>query len=825
MSIKPRYKRRILWSLISFIGLALLAIVVLPPIIHLNSLKTKIQDAIFTETGIRATIHGNINFSMLGKTTIIAHDITIPDGFISSFQFSIPWSDIFNIKSAKISDNITITGASFVLKQITPFDMNQNIIVKDSRFKFLDKEYEIIDGNFSKNMVSALVRTDQHKYDITSINNNFTIKNKNNNLNLYGKLSPDGTATAHISIVAQDINRWFEFKSPKIKGKFPITANIKWDGGYGIDFYDISANGVTGSAKLLPNGYKTIKLQSKNADYDMSFAIKNPEIFINSHFDMDFYGKIKFANYNFKHLYINVIGKDKSIDIEKIIADNLIIQGGTIDENGAHNINVSLYENNIPTKCLFDGTPNNWSCKSFSYGNEFSGDMTLSDNHLIANIYSTSKMSDMDLIVKSAHKLSDTGTIKFQFADMAGTIRFTKKDYSVQYDYAMNKTLKWADTKLNFLPDFMLNENGNFVWQNDTMLFTPNSKTWSLAINKNTFQIMGDNYKKWLPNLDLQSVRDLSYTISGNYNNKTISNLKIEIAQQVFNGSVSGKSMTLKTDLLNLDSFISQYYLNNAETLSFFTVAPITIPFDIPVNISLSADSLIYNGQRYNNFVYSLKPNIQTFSITDSDRGNMLATIKKQNNNYTVDIKLNKFVIDEKLLPNDMPLNISDSAITAEIKLKTSGKIAHDVFENINGSFDLYFDGGTLYGLGLADFYASAENISTLNAEYVLASALENGTTPIKNMRLIGTYNSGDIKTTKPISLALKHVDVFGNIQIEKQNMTAELKLILRGTSPASAPIDLTVYPNNKRKYSLSEIMMSFDPEYMRSFIKSHNQF
>ena len=92
-------------------------------------------------------------------------------------------------------------------------------------------------------------------------------------------------------------------------------------------------------------------------------------------------------------------------------------------------------------------------------------------------------------------------------------------------------------------------------------------------------------------------------------------------------------------------------------------------------------------------------------------------------------------------------------------------------------------------------------------------------------MRIIGTYNSGDIETTKPLSLALKHTDAFGAIQIKNKEMTADLKLILRGTSPVSAPIDLTIYPNNKRKYSLSEIMLSFDPEYMRSFIQSHNKF
>ena len=825
MSIKPKYKHRLIWFLVSIIGLLSLYIIVLPPIIHLNSLKPKIQDAIFAQTGIRATIHGDINFSLLGKTTIIAHNITIPDGFISSFEFSIPWSDMFNIQNAKISDNITINGASLVINKITPFNMNNDITVKNSKFNFLNKEYEIINGHFSKNVVSAVVRTDQHKYDITSIDNNFTIKNKNNNLNLYGKLLSDGTATAHISIVAQDVNRWFEFKNPRITGTFPITANMKWDGGYGIDFSDISANGVFGSAELAPNGYKNIKLVSKNANYDMSFAIKHPEIFKNAHFDMDFYGKIKFADNTFKHLYINVIGHDKNLDIQKIIADNFTFQGGNIDETGAHNINISLYEKDVPIKCLFNGTPTNWSCDTFSYGNLISGNINLNKNHLIANISAQKNISDIDSIIKSAYKLSDTGTIKFNFPNMAGTIRFTKKTYSVQYDFAKNKSLKWANIKFDFIPDSMQNEQGDIIWQNDTMLFTPASKTWSFGTNKNTFYITGTNFKQWLPNLDLQSIRDLPYTISGNYNKGNISNLNIEIAGQKFIGSASGKSITLKTDLLNIDSFISQEFLDNFEALSFFTVAPITIPFDIGVKVSLSADSLVYNEHKYNDFVYSLKTNTQTFSITDSNRGNMLTTIKKQNNNYTVNIQLNKFVIDEKLLPNNMPLNISNSAITAEIKLKTFGKIAHDIFENINGTFDLYFDGGILYGLGLADFYASAANISILNAEFVLAKALESGITPIKNMRIIGTYNSGDIETTKPLSLALKHTDAFGTIQIKNKEMTADLKLILRGTSPASAPIDLTIYPNNKRKYSLSEIMLSFDPEYMRSFTQSHNKF
>ena len=79
---------------------------------------------------------------------------------------------------------------------------------------------------------------------------------------------------------------------------------------------------------------------------------------------------------------------------------------------------------------------------------------------------------------------------------------------------------------------------------------------------------------------------------------------------------------------------------------------------------------------------------------------------------------MNKFMWDSKLLKQQMPLNISDTLITAEIKLNTSGKIANDVINNISGNFDASFNGGYLYGLGIADFYSSAQNINILNAEY-----------------------------------------------------------------------------------------------------------
>ena len=188
-------------------------------------------------------------------------------------------------------------------------------------------------------------------------------------------------------------------------------------------------------------------------------------------------------------------------------------------------------------------------------------------------------------------------------------------------------------------------------------------------------------------------------------------------------------------------------------------------------------------------------------------------------------IQLNKFVFDEQLLPQNMPLNLSNTAITADIKLNTSGKIAHDIIHNLSGTFDASFYGGDLYGFGFDKFYASAKYLTILNSESFLSEALNGGVTSVKKIHMIGTYDNGDIKTTQPLTLSMPHVDASGNMEIQNNEMKIDLTLILRGTSSGAEPINITIYPNNTRDYSLSDIMMHFDAEYMKSFVKSHNKF
>lgn len=823
--LKPRYRRRLLWTAIVAFGVLLLAFIVVPPMIRLDSLKPKIEEIILTQTGVPAKIHGKMSISLMGRATIVAQNVSVPNGVISVCEFAIPLRNIFNVASAHISGDINIYGASFALEKIVPFNMDTNINIQNSKIKFLNKEYSVHYATLSKQIVSANIETDQHRYQITSIDNEFIIKNKNNELMLNGTLYDDGTATAHINITAQNINRWFEFEKPKITGHFPITANITWDGEYGLIFSDISADGVSGTITLENDGHRQINLNTQNADFDMSFILHDPEILKNSAFDLDFYGKIKFADKNFKHLYVNIAGIDNAVKINKIIADDTTITGGTIDKSGGHNLSITIFENDKKTTCLFNGTPNEWNCEKFSYDDKIFGKLNVNRERFNATITSKNKLPDIKTIVDAARRFGKIGTIQFNFIDASGIIILNGDKTSVKYDFAKNKNLIWANVDLPFLPEFMLQENGDFVWQDDDMIFVPYSKEWNLTTTKDYFAIIGNNFKTYFPNINLKSMLDLQYKLSGNYKRGNISNLTLDIAGHTFSGTASGKSVTLKTNILNLDSFLSQRYIDNFEQNSFFDPAPITVPFDLDMNIAISADTLIYRGQKYNKFIYSLKENSQTFSITDDDRGNMLATITRDNINYDINIQLNKFVWDDKLLPAKMPLNISNSAITAEIKLKTSGHIGHDIYANLHGTFDATLNGGILYGFGFDEFYASAPKITLLNAEYALSRALNDGTTPIKKLHIIGTYNQGDIKTTRPITLSMRHIDAIGEFRITDKKMFASLNLILRGTSPEPAPIEISIYDDGFRDYYLYEIMNNFDPDYMRAFVESHNKF
>ncbi|MDR0726731.1 MAG: hypothetical protein LBF37_01570 [Rickettsiales bacterium] len=822
--MKPRYKRRIFWTTVSVLAAAALALVIIPPFFNLNNLKPKIETAILEQTGLNAKIDGNVNFSLLGGATIVAHNVMLDRGIMEHVLFSIPMSKMFDLQTAELTGDIFVYGARFDVKELTPPKFSNTIDFKNSIISFKGKDYEIIQGTLSAGLLHGVVRTDQHKYEFDSNGDEFHISNKANNLDITGRLYSDGSARGTLSIDTNNINDWFEFSEPKLAGRIKMTMDFDWNGNYGFKFSNIQGDNFKGQIELTDDGHRDINLYATDANFDLSFLLAQTGIFYNTAFKLDLYGGLKFADRYFKHVAIDAIGTTSEIFIKNIVADDVMINGGTITANGAKAMPIRLMFDNEPTYCLFSGSPDSWKCSDFTHG-ELVGNLSVQDNEFDVFIQSDRKMPDKPDFIKKTSLLGKKGRINFQFSDIGGTITVDRETSTPAYRFAKNKTLNWLGADFGFMPDAMRSAIGDFVWDDNGFSFIPHSKRWKLSIAKNFFYIDGKSFKDWLPNTNLQAINDFEYTISGNYERGNISNLEIRIADHIFKGTAIGNSITLTTDLLNIDTFANQDYIDNYDELQFLGMDPLMVPYALGVNISLSANTLIYNGDDFTNFVYSLRNGTQSFSITDTSRGNLLTSITREQTKYSILLQLNKFAVSGGVLSTWMPINISDTMITGQAAFNTSGQISYDFWYNLAGHIDLAFDGGHIKGLGIDSFYANAQNTTKLNAELLLANALDGGNSQLKNLHIIGDYDGGNFVTTRPFALSMHHADATGDISVDSGKMSINMNLVLRGTSPLPAPIAMEVLPNGRRSYSLSQIMINFDPDFFRDFVSTHNKF
>lgn len=823
MNIKSRHKRRFFWTIITLSGLAIIGIICIPPLINLNKMKPVLEAKLYEQTGIHTKINGNINFSLLGATTIVAHNVQIPTGKIDSISFSIPLKQIFNLQNATLNKDIGVHNANIKITDLFPYSVSHNINIYNTSLDFMGHDYKIVRGTLSDNKFAGQIRTSQHKYDITYDNGEFVILNSNDNLHIRGTLFPDGGAAGEMSISTNDINKWFEFENPKISEPVSLRTEFSWDGDYGFDFTNIHANNYTGNIKLYPNGMHSLTFKSNNTNIDVSFITYDKNILNKTDINFDLTGKIRFKQNLFSKFMIIAQGRNNKLNIKHVIADNIELFSGTYDKNGLHNTRLQI--NNLPEKfyCDFSGTQQKWECTTFAYGN-ITGSITNDNGIFNIKATSTDKMPSFKTIKSLVSRIGDSGTIDFTFSDMSGTFVITPKQMIPKFRYAQDITLSELDTDLKFLPEFMFNSRGTYTIKNNKKTFIPHNQQWMLDITNNNFTISGKNFKQWLPNIDLRFLNDLPYVISGTYSDSNIGDLNIMVAGQLISGNATKSGLTLQTRELDLDKFISQSYKNNYQEQKFLTNHPLAILFKIPINISLSSDTLIFDNQEYKNFVYSLKPNTQVFSISDNNRGHLLGIIEKKKFDYDVSIQLNKFKFNNELLKIDTPLNIYNSTVTAEITLHTSGQTANDLIYNLAGDVDMTFYGGTITGLGFDKFYASADKINTLNAEYALASALESGTTHIRKLKLVGIYNNGNFETTTPFILSMHNTDAVGALFINNKVMTGTFEFIMRGISPKPISLEMNIDEYGKRRYSLNEILNKMDISYMRAFIRNNNK-
>ena len=569
MAIKPRYIRRIGWTAVGIVAATAVALVFVPPTITLNYMKPQLAAAIENQTGIRAEFNGDVNFSLLGRATIVARDISVPFGTIHSVMFSVPMFSVFHPTTAELTGPVSIYGGNFKINDLNAFDFNTKITLYNSRINFMSHDYDIVRGELKNGRFNGTVRTPQHKYDVTFEKDEFIIHNYNDKLEIIGQLYNDGSANGQFSIETDDINRWFEFSEPKIPGTVNLTMDFAWDGGHGFDFRNIVANNVNGNIKLYPDGHRDIQLRSSDIDYDFSFLSDPVKFFFDTNLDIEFYGDLKFGNRKFNHIKIATIGTGDKIQIRTIVTDNVAINGGYIDADGAHDLMAVMPLDGRSTICLFSGTPTNWGCREFTQGN-LSGSLSVNGDEFDITVESAIKMPSMDTVLSRVSYFGTHGTVNFKFSDASGTLYIDGNKIRPEFRFAKNKTLDWLNAKLPFLPKQMADAVGDVEWESGAVVFKPHDGTWQMAIQDDFFYIYGKDFKVWMPDIDLDLLRNGVYTISGEYKNGVISDLTINVANHVFTGSVVDGDITLKKNVLDIDSFLSPEYVNKYEELSIF---------------------------------------------------------------------------------------------------------------------------------------------------------------------------------------------------------------------------------------------------------------
>lgn len=774
--MKPRYKRRIWWGVVVAVAILLFTAVLLPSFITLNELKPQIENEILTRTGVAARINGNVNFSWLGGIQYVANDVEISNGAFERVYFPRDF------------DTIVLSGGRISVDGLFAPKFPGLIEINDTIVNFKGKDYRITNGELANGMLRGAIVTNQHRYAFDTNGDEFHISNRNENLDISGHIFSDGAAAGRLSIQTRDVNKFFDFKTPHIEGAVELDMDFDWDGNFAFHFSDIRGiynnSPFTGDIKLTDD-LPDIKIQMTDTDIDLT-PIMGDRNFYKS-FNGHFTGKIKLGSYVFESLTIS-----NDLFVGKMSGKNI--------------------------SCVYSGAPGNWKCSEFEY-DDIRGSVGVQNGQFeifMTGDFNMPNLSDFPFP-------TNNGVLHFQFRDMAGDMVIDNGKSAPTFRFATSKNLRFARADIEFLPDWMMDTIGDIDWTNDIMTFIPHSKRWTLVVQKNNFVLRGNNIRDLFQNIDLRFINDTEYTVSGTYKNATVSNLKIQMAGHTFDGTFASGNLTLKTNLLNIDTFISQNYLDDIDAQQYRRNEPILTLFSLP-NISLSAERIIYNGDEFSEFNYALQNDVMVASITDASRGNILMEIGRgYADKYTVSLVLNKFKIVGNLLTSTA-LNIADTVITGRADLETRGKIAYDIWHNMSGNIDVTFDGGMLIGLGFDGFYANAKSAGILNAEYMLSAALDGGESALKKLRVTGIYNGGDFETDAPFELSLRHTSAVGMLKIFDGKLTSKINLTLRGTSPEPRPLTLEILPM-RRNYSLAEIMRDFDPEYLREFVRTHNRF
>src|SRR5574344_1376941 len=444
--MKARHRRKLFLGVLSVFLTLFLSALIVPPMLNLKYLRPNFEQTIKSQTGITAKINGRINVSLLRNAHIIVHDVRIPNGTIDSIVFTIPLIKIFDINSAEITGKIYIDGANIAIYELTKSNFDSTIEISNSNIGFMGRNFNVLNATLQNGNINAWMREKQHKYLLKTNGDKFLITNKNEGLKIDGVLTPNGGATASLSIDTNDINSWFEFFEPDIDRPVSLNMKVDWDGKYGFNFSDIS--GTIGNDKfngsiILPgdDSFNKIKLSSDNIYFDLSFLLSKKSLLKNTRLDLDLHGNIKFSDTYYSDVKLSAFGTEDKITIENLNFKNEKI-GGNINGNilgtGAQNLNIRFSKNDANVYCLFSGTPERWRCDQYEYNDKnLSANGTLvSDNGSFKiTLSSKNKMPENIDFVSALNFLGTDGTIVFKFVDMGGEIKIINKRQVIKYDF------------------------------------------------------------------------------------------------------------------------------------------------------------------------------------------------------------------------------------------------------------------------------------------------------------------------------------------------------------------------------------------------------
>ncbi|MCL2629168.1 MAG: hypothetical protein FWD33_00510 [Alphaproteobacteria bacterium] len=286
-------------------------------------------------------------------------------------------------------------------------------------------------------------------------------------------------------------------------------------------------------------------------------------------------------------------------------------------------------------------------------------------------------------------------------------------------------------------------------------------------------------------------------------------NMQFDIGDQ----TITGPANDLRTANLDLDKIISPAWRTDYERLQFLHNDPIAALFRIDKDFSITADRVTFKGREYGNMIYSKTGNVQRISVTDGSNGQLLIEIQRRGGaDYTISVKASRFQIPG-FLNRFAGIDIGNTQLSGEALITTFGLIAHDIWNNMEGTADLNFEGGTVRGIDTRAIFNPSISRGNL-VDFVNAAFAPNAQMPIRIMNIPVRINGSEITSAAPFQLRSDNASISGWIGTEDTSIS----VLFRNATVNPAPLDV-ILTKTGPTFDLDSASRSINPDYIRAML------